>query len=91
MHGRGSGCERCAAFSLLEKTSLGWRPNRLPPLPPGHAERQQDEAVMGGRQAGDGTAKLSQLGFMAEMENSSISVPHSLQGGLSRAELGESC
>lgn len=54
LHGRGSGRGQCAAFSLLEKTSLSWRPSRLPPLPRGHAERQEDEAVTGGRRARDG-------------------------------------
>lgn len=77
-----------AAFSFTEKTSLGWRPNRLPPLPPGHAERQEDEAVVGRSQARASTAELSQLSFMEEVENS-VSVLQRLQGGQSRAELGK--
>lgn len=36
---------KCTAFSLLEETSSGWRPRRLPPFPSGHAEMQGDEFV----------------------------------------------
>ena len=89
--GRGSGCEQRAAFYLLEKTSLGWRSSRLPPLPHEHDERQEDEAVTGRRWVGDGTAKPSQLSFVEEVENNSVSVPLRLQGGWSRAELANSC
>lgn len=84
MHGRGSG------FSIIEKTSLGWRTNSLLLLPHGHAERQEDDAVMGRTWGRASTAQLSQLSFVAEMENS-VSVPHCLQGGQSRAELVKRC
>ena len=85
-----AGVGQRAAFSLLEKTSLGWRPSRLPPLPCGHAEGQEDEAVTGGRWTRDCTAKLSQLSFMEEVENSSVPVPRHLQGSWWKAELANS-
>lgn len=52
IHGRGSGYEQRDAFSLLGRTSLVWRPSRLPPLPHGHAERLEDEAVATGDGSG---------------------------------------
>lgn len=48
----------------------------------------KDEAVTGGIWARNGTAQLS---FMGEVENSSVSVPHHLQEGWSRAEQANSC
>lgn len=42
---------------------------QAPPLPRGHAERQEAEAAVGQRQARASTAELSQLSFLEEVEN----------------------
>lgn len=83
---------KCAAFSLLEKTSSGWRPSRLPAFPCGHAGMWPcGMSLSCGRRAGASTAELLQLSFTEEVENNHISVPHCLQAGWCRAEMGKSC